>query len=313
MGRYFRLGKETAYGTPATVFVHVRAESMELLFDPNFTYHRTIEGGRFLETAQSARQQSGGPIAFFPVYDKGLGEILHMLLGKVTTTQQEAGVRWQHVFEPLANITDSIKMPSYTIGKGLDEITEEQYPGCGCSSLRIDANPGDFVKFIAQMFGKKPTTPAIATGLTFSTLDYLNAGQVVTQTVGGVTTKFEALSFEINGGGFPDFKPGSKEPSGIDLDPANVTVSFSTRFLTASDLTDFLNATKKALVYKWQGPTLGSGNYSFQIDIPLMNFDEGDIRVNQQERLVQAKRITALKDAVNGLIKCTLVNGVSAY
>jgi len=313
VSRYFRLGKETAYGTPASSFVDIRAESIELVFDPNFTYHRTVEGGRRLQTAQSARHNSAGPVNLFPVYDKGLGEILHMLLGKVATVENEAGVRYTHTFEPLPNITDTVKMPSYTVAKGLDDITEEQYPGCSVSNLRIEANPGDFVKLIPQMFGKKPTTPAIASGLSFSSLDYINAGQVVTQTLNAVTTKFEALSFDIVGGAFPDFKPGSKEPDGIDLNPVDVKVNFTTRFLAEQDLTDFLDATQKALVYKWQGPTLGSGNYSLQIDIPKMNFDEGDIRVNQQERLVQAKRVTAIEDAVNGLIKFTLVNGVSQY
>lgn len=313
MGRYFRLGKESAYGIAASSFVDIRAESIELLFDPNFAYHRTVEGGRFLQTAQSARQNSAGAVNLFPVYDKGLGEILHMLLGKVTTVENEVGVRYTHTFEPLPNITDSIKMPSYTVAKGLDDITEERYPGCSVGSLRIEANPGDFVKLIPQMFGKKPTTPAIASGMSFSSLDYINAGQVVTQTLGGITAKFEALTFDIVGGAFPDFKPGSKEPDGIDLNPADVKVNFTTRFLTIDDLTDFLDAEQKALVYKWQGPTLGSGNYSLQIDLPKLNFDEGDIRVNQQERLVQARRVTAIQDAVNGLIKCTLVNGVNQY
>ncbi|MEM2760501.1 MAG: hypothetical protein QXW73_06915, partial [Nitrososphaerales archaeon] len=159
---------------------------------------------------------------------------------------------------------------------------------------------------------KKPTTPTIAAGLSFSSLDYINAGQVVTQQLSGVTTKFEALSFEIVGGAFPDFKPGSKEPDGIDLEAADIKVSFRSRFLIANDLTDFLNAAQKSLAYKWQGPALGSGNYSLQIDIPKMNFDEGDIRVNQHERLVQARRITALED-LNGLIKFTLVNNKASY
>jgi hypothetical protein len=316
MGRYLRLAKETTgYGIvdASPSWVDVRAESIELLFDPNFTYHRTVEGGRFLQTAQSARQLSQGPVDLFPVYDKGLGEILHMLAGKVTTTVLEASLRWQHVFELLKNITTTTNMPSYTVAKGLDDITEERYPGGSMGRLTITANPADFVKLVAQMFAKKPTTPAIATGLSFSSQDYLNAGQVVTQTLNGVTTKFEAFSIEINGGAFPVFKPGSKEPDSIDLESADVKVSFTTRFLSASDLTDFLNASQKALVYKWQGSTLGAGNYSLQLDIPKMNFDEGDVRVNQQERLVQARRVTAIEDSVNGMIKFTLVNNKSAY
>ncbi len=311
MARYLGLKKEATYGTPLAPDVFLRILGETIKFDPNFVYHRTVEGGRRLQTAQAARQQSGGGIRFMPVYDKGLGEILNMLFGKVTTTVQEASVRWQHVFEPLPTIT-SQNMPSYTIEKGLDDITAERYPGCSVGRLRITANPADFLLFDAEIFGKKPSTQTLASS-SFSSQDYINAGQVVTQSLGGVTTKFEQFSVDILGGAVPAFKPGSKEPDSIDIEPVLVTSSFVTRFLTSGDLTDFLNAVQKALVYKWQGPTLGTGNYSLQLDLPKLNFDEGDVVVNEQERLVQARNVTAIEDAVNGLIKMTLVNNVASY
>lgn len=311
MVRYLGLKKEVTYGAPLApdVFLRILGETMK--FSPNFVYHRTIEGGRKLQTAQATKQQSAGGIRFIPVYDKGLGEILNMLFGKVTTTVLEASVRWQHVFEPLPTIT-SQNMPSYTIEKGLDDITGERYPGCSVSRLRINANPGDFVTMEPQIFGKKPATAALATA-TFSTQDYINAGQVVTQTLAAVVTKFEAFNIDILGGAIPAFKPGSKEPDSIDIEPVDVTASFTTRFLTTADLTDFLDATTKALVYKWQGPVLGAGNYSLQLDLPKLNFDEGDIVVNEQERLVQVKSVKAIADANNDVIKMTLINNVAAY
>lgn len=311
MARYLGLKKEVIYGTPLAPDVFLRILGESIKFEPNFVYHRTVEGGRRLQTAQAVRQSSRGGIRFMPVYDKGLGEILNMLFGKVTTTNLEVNVRWQHVFEPLPTIT-SQNMPSYTIEKGLDDITGERYPGCSVSRLRIQANPADFVVMDAEMFGKKPATAALATAA-FSAQDYINAGQVVTQTLGGVATKFEQFNVDILGGAIPAFKPGSKEPDSIDIEPVMVTASFVTRFLSSGDLTDFLNATQKALVYKWQGPTLGAANYSLQLDLPKLNFDEGDVVVNEQERLVQARNVTAIEDAVNGLIKMTLVNNVASY
>jgi hypothetical protein len=311
MGRYLGLAKETAYGTAVAPATYMRILNETIKFNPNFVYHRTIEGGRKLQTTQAVKQQSQGSIRFMPVYDKGLGEILNMLFGKVTTTVLEASVRWQHVFEPLATITSNV-MPSYTIEKGLDDITGERYSGCSVGRLRINANPADFVVVDADIFGKKPSTVTLATP-SFSSQDYINAGQVVTQTLGGVTTKFEQFSVEIIGGAVPAFKPSSKEPDSIDIDPVMVTASFVTRFLSSADLTDFLNATQKVLVYKWQGPTLGAGNYSLQLDLPKLNFDEGDVVVNEQDRLVQARNVTAIADANNDLIKMTLVNGVSGY
>ncbi len=311
MGRYLGLAKESTYGTAVAPSVFMRILSESVRFNPNFVYHRTIEGGRKLQTAQAARQQSRGAVRFMPVYDKGLGEILNMLFGKVTTAVQEASVRWQHVFEPLATIT-SQNMPSYTIEKGLDDVTGERYAGCSVPRLRIGANPAEFVVMDAEVFGKKPTTQTLATP-SFSSQDYLNAGQVVTQTLGGVATKFEAFSVDIVGGAIPDFKPGDKEPSGIDIDPVMVTASFVTRFKTLADLTDFLNATTKALIYKWKGPALGTDFYSLQLDLFKLNFDEGDVVVNEQGRLVQARSVTAIADANNDLIKMTLQNNVSGY
>jgi len=203
-------------------------------------------------------------------------------------------------------------MPSYSIEKGLDDITGERYPGCSVGRLRINANAGDFVTLDAETFGKKPATATLATA-SFSSLDYINAGQVLTQTLGAVVTKFEQFSVDILGGAVPAFKPGSNEIDSIDIEAVMVTASFVTRFLTLADLTDFLNAAQKALVYKWQGPALGTGNYSLQLDLPKLNFDEGDVVVNEQERLVQARNVTAIEDATNGLIKMTLVNNVASY
>ncbi len=312
MGRYLGLAKETTYGTALapTTFMRILGETMK--FNPNYVYHRTVEGGRRLQTAQAARQMSKGAIRFMPVYDKGLGEILNMLFGKDTVTNIDVGVRWQHVFEPLPTITTQ-NMPSYSIEKGLDDITAERYPGCSVARLRITANAGDFVVMETEVFGKQPSTQTLAASLAFSALDYLNAGQVVTQTLAGVTAKFEQFSVDILGGAVPAFKPGSKQPDSIDIEPVMVTASFVTRFLSSADLTDFLNAVQKALVYKWQGSALGTGNYSLQLDLPKLNFDEGDVVVTEQERLVQARSVTALEDPVNGLIKMTLNNGVSAY
>ncbi len=312
MGRYLGLAKETTYGTALAPTTYMRIDSEALKFMPNFMYHRTVEGGRRLQTAQAAKQMSKGSIKFMPVYDKGLGEILSMLLGSWTTTNIDAAVRWQHVFSPLTTLGAGTP-PSYSVEMGLDDITSERYPGCSVGRLRITADAeAVFVVFDAEIFGRKPTTQTLATP-TFSSLDYLNAGQVATQTLGGVTTKFEKFSVEIVGGMFPVFKPGSLLPDSIDLEPVMVTSSFATRFLTTADLTDFLNATQKALVYKWQGPVLGTGNYSLQLDLPKLNFDEGDIDVNEQQRLLQVRNVTAIEDPTNGLIKFTLNNGVSAY
>lgn len=313
MSRYFGFAKESTYGTPVAPANFARVLNLPIKFVPTKEYSRTIEGGRRLQTAQETQSQSEGTLVYNPVYDKGLGEILHMLLGKVTSTELEVGVRWSHVFEPLTQITDSVKMPSYTIEKGIDSITAERYPGASASRLQVRANPASFVQLSADMFAKKPTSETLAVGPSFSSQNYINAGQVVTQTLGAATTKFEEFSLDIQGGAIPVFRPGSKEPDSIDLDEFNITGSFTTRFLSASDLTDFLNDTNKALVYKWDGPALGASKYSLQLDLPKLSFDEGDIEVNEQSRTVQVRNFTAIEDASGDIFKATLVNNVASY
>ncbi|GIU71503.1 MAG: hypothetical protein KatS3mg003_0982 [Candidatus Nitrosocaldaceae archaeon] len=308
MGRYIGLAKESNYGegVAPTVFMRVLSESIQ--YNPNYIYHRTIEGGRKLQTAQSAKKQSVGSIKFIPVYDHGLGEILHMLLGKVTSSEEEAGVRYKHVFEPAESLND---LASYTIEKGLDDITGERYAGCCVSKLKLTAKPADFLVIDADTFGKKPELVQLATP-SFSNQDYITSGHTSIQTLNGLNVAFEEFSIEIQGGIVPRFTSSSDEIHGLDLEPINVTASFTSRFRNIQDLQEFLDGIEKSFVCKWQGPALGNANYSLTIELPRLNFDEGDIAINEQERLMQVRNVTAL-DSPSGLIKVTLENGKMNY
>ncbi len=282
--------------------------SENVRYNPQYIYHRTIEGGRKLQTAQSTKKHSVGSIKFIPVYDQGLGEILHMLFGKVTSTEEEAGIRYKHVFEPAESPNEVV---SYTIEKGLDAITAERYAGCSVSKLKMIAKPADFLIIEADIFGKKPSLVALATP-TFSTQDYISAGHAVMQTLNGFNVVYEEFSIDIQGGIVPLFTSASDEIKGLDLEPVNVNVSFTTRFRSVQDLQDFLDGIQKSFVCKWQGSALGNANYSLTIDIPRLNFDEGDLAINEQERLVQVRSATAI-DSSFGLIKVILENNKASY
>lgn len=308
MGRYIGLAKESNYGEGAAPTTFMRVLSEGIKYNPNYVYHRTIEGGRKLQTAQSAKKQSAGSIKFIPVYDHGLGEILHMLFGKVTTNEEEVGIRYKHVFEPAESLND---LASYTIEKGLDDITGERYAGCCVTKLKLTAKPADFLIIDADIFGKKPELVSLATP-TFSNQDYITSGHTSMQTLNGLDVAFEEFSIEIQGGIVPRFTSSSDDIHGLDLEPINVTASFTSRFRSIQDLQDFLNGVEKSFVCKWQGPVLGSANYSLMIELPRLNFDEGDITINEQERLMQVRSVTAL-DSPSGLIKVTLENNKTGY
>ena len=308
MGRYIGLAKESNYGEEVAPTVFMRVLSESIRYNPNYIYHRTIEGGRKLQTAQTAKRQSAGSIKFIPVYDQGLGEILHMLFGKVSSSEEEVGVRYKHVFEPAESLND---LASYTIEKGLDDITGERYSGCSVNKLKLSAKPADFVVIDADIFGKKPSLVALATPA-FSTQDYITSGHTVMQTLNGLDVAFEEFSIEIQGGIAPRFTAASDEITGLDLEPVNVTASFTSRFRSIQDLQEFLDGIEKSFICKWQGGTLGNGNYSLTIELPRLNFDEGDVAINEQERLMQVRSVTAL-DSPAGLIKVTLENDKAGY
>ncbi len=308
MGRYIGLAKENRYGEGVQVNTFMRVLSESISYKPSYVYHRTIEGGRRLQTAQIAKKHSTGNIKFLPVYDKGLGEILHMAFGKVSSTEEENGVRYKHIFEPTDSVNDLV---SYTLEKGLDNITSERYSGCGISKLKVIAKPADFLVIEAELFGKRPTLVGLASP-TFSNQDYINAGHVTMQRMSEVDVIFEEFNVEINTGIIPRFASSSDEIRGLDLEPINVTASFTTRFRAIQDLQDFLDGVQKSFRCRWRGPSLGTANYSLIIDIPRLNFDEGDVTINEQERLMQVRSVTAL-DSNEGLIKVTVENNKSSY
>ncbi len=308
MGRYIGLAKESNYGEGVNPNTFIRVLSENIAYKPSYVYHRTIEGGRKLQTAQIAKKHSNRNIKFLPVYDKGIGEILHMAFGKVSTTEEENGIRYKHIFEPAESLNDLV---SYTIEKGLDNITGERYAGCSISKLKFIAKPADFLVMEAEVFGKKPILTGLASP-TFSNQDYMNAGHVAMQKMNTLDVIFEEFSIEINTGIIPRFTSSSDEIKGLDLEPVNVTASFTTRFRAIQDLEDFLNGVQKSFTCKWKGSPLGSTNYSLTIEMPRLNFDEGDITINEQERLMQVRSVTAL-DSNQGLIKITLENNKPSY
>jgi hypothetical protein len=313
MGRYLGLKKETTFGTAVVPDVLFRVLSEGIKFSPNQTYHRTIEGGRVMQTAQSAKEQSAGVVRFIPVYDKGLGDILYGVFGKVASVEDEVGVRWTHTFTHLPNITDVINFPSFTFEKGLDSITAERYSGCGIGKIKITGNPADFVTIDADVFGQKPTTETLIVSPTFPTQQYITMGDITTFTIGGASPKLEAWDIEITGGAIPVWYPANKSISNIDTDPFEAKMNMSIRFLTTADLTNFLNNVQPAMVIEWTGPALGGGNFKLKITMPQISWDEGDVVVNEQERLVQLSSATAIDDGNGEPVTVELTNDTSAY
>lgn len=315
MGRYCLLRKESTYGqwdvSGLASSLRILSESLKL--DTGLTYHRTVEGGRLLQTKQLNRKNVEGSLELHPVYDKGLGELLLMCLGSVSSVQQGGSTAYRHTFTPKASIKTSA-WPSYSIEVGLDDVASKRVVGAVVESLAFDVEAGDFLGLTPEIYASDESKVTLGTVGTLSTLDYIHAGDVVTQSVDGSPVKLEHFSLEVKNN-FPEgYQFGSRKPQQIDVGPLEVTGEMAIRFLSATHLDDFLASNEKAVAVKFQGPTIsGSYKYELELDLPRVVYDAGDANLKEQERLVQSLKFTALEHSSNGLIKVYLQNTVTSY
>ncbi|MCX8192033.1 MAG: phage tail tube protein [Nitrososphaerales archaeon] len=313
MVRYFKMGKESSYAQlPTSLNVGVRILSESLKLKPGLEYIRTVEGGRVIQTKQISKVSVEGDIDFYPVYDKGLGEFLLACLGSVNTTQVATGV-YRHEFTPKMSIKTS-PWPSYSFEIGLDDVVSKQILGAVVESLAFDVEAGDFLGVTASIYAAREQKAALGSPAPYSTLDYIHAGDVVTQTIGGNAVKFESFSLEIKNN-FPEgYKFGSRYPQEIDIGPLEITGEMSIRFLNDAHFDDFLASNERAIVLRFQGPLITTGyNYYLEFNLPRVVYDAGDANINEQERLVQTLEFTALEHSTQGIIKVTLQNNQASY
>lgn len=317
MARYFKLAKESSYGelpaNPSWVGARILSESLRL--EKGLVYHRTIEGGRLLQTKQLGKSRVTGSIDMLLVYDKALGEFLHMLFGEVTSTQATPpdGLAYRHVFTPKLSIRDS-PWPSYGLELGLDDVASKQILGTVVEEASFDCEAGDFLGATWSVFAKKEQKLALGSQADLSALDYIHSGDVTTQTIGGNPVKFEKFSITVRNN-FPEgYKFGDRSPQEVDVGPLEVTGEFSVRFLSDAHLDDFLSSNENSIVLKFEGPIAdGTDRYYLQFELPRVVYDTGDVNLNQQERLVQNVSFTALEHPTNGLVKVTLQNLQASY
>ena len=303
--------KESTYGTdPATGDQEYRVISNGVKYLPDFDPVRTIEGGRGVQRKELVGKKSEGGIVLRPVYDKKMGNWLMATFGVDIASVLEAAVSETHVFTPLAKITDTIKHPSYTMRKGM-EVEERPYTGLGVRRLAISApNPG-LMEWTVDCFAKTPGSSVVLKTLSnFSTQNYISSGDIITKTVGGTAVDLEEWSLEYVTGGEPVWKQGDLDVNSIDYNTNGFSARFTgtLRFLTNTQLADFISGTARAIVIKYQGPTLGVNNYSLQFDFYKLKFEDTDIEVDQENRLVHVIGGELEDDGTNGVLKVTMVD-----
>jgi len=319
MPRYLRLGKETSFGSLAASFsrwLPILSESLELTRDVEYeesvAYRAPMMAFRKGEIVE-------GDIEYYPAYGD-IGELLHAFFGQVTTSQPDgvnAPNTYQHEFTP----ADAMSI-SYSIEVGLDTVTAKQVLGAAVNELNFAVEGPGPLKLTAGILGQKLQTGSLASGPTYEAEKIL--GSQATAYLGDKetdpTSPIQILSLElVLNNNFADdvFEVGSYNIPALIPKTLEISGRFSARFADSAKLTDFLNATEKALKIKFSNGLIESTyNYELEIVLPRINYDAFSAEINGQDLIVEDVEFTALKPASGTVldpIKVILQNKVTSY
>ncbi len=309
--RYLGIGKEASFGSPATPTRYLDPKAIAI------------------STEKAARKRRGvatrWPTAFSPgkVVVRGsfdyiadpetIGDILLMLLGKVTTTQPDATNApntYQHVFEP---VEVNQVPPSYTLEIGSD-ITARRVVGAIAASLTLELPKDDFVGGSVEILAKQEDSAALSTPTWPQPRPWTDDDASID--IGGAAAELEALTLEVNNNPSEDHHViGSRFLPRHELGELEIRGSMDIRFSNRTHLDRFLNDQETSLKITLTGdPIEATYNHKLEIWLPRIIYDAWSGEVNPSERLVQGIDFVAIKPATaDPIIKATLVNKVSAY
>lgn len=315
---YTRLSsKEVAYGTdPAAGEQSYRVLENTHKYRPEFNSVRTVESGVEVQRKEVVKELSSGTVKMHAVLDKKFGRWFAMVMGKDTYALENVAVG-SHVMTFLPKIEGSTVVPSFTMHKGI-QIQQRPFTGLFGKKLVIKYKNGELVEINVDTVSRKFGADAsLGTLSDFSTQAYLSGAHITTQTLGGAAVKFEDFTIEVTGPFFEAHKGGSLNVDSGDMRPASVKFSSTLRFLAETQLEDFLTSTGRAIVIKFDSgvaipSSSPSTNYSVQFDLFKLKYEDADIELNQQTRLLQIISGEIEQDSNGDLFKITLKDETTA-
>lgn len=319
---YLNVAKESTKGTPVAPTRQLYAEGSGM-FAPDFglNFHEGENSGRRLRTRRATSQSEDVAWSMRTVSGVGYDDLVipfSFLKGGVTGTGASADKTW--TFTP--SWTGANTPDAYTIDVGDNEQNWRlQY--CQATSFKLTAAMGDVTQLEMSGFGQRAVktakaTPSSNTAVKIpgdiwtlkqaSSIAGLGAASVITNMLLG-------WELEVSTGlVWRHYQDGNAYGS-TSLESsisANLTLTVES---SAAAVTEFYDkavaATMSFLRLKATGPTLGSSNYSAQLDMPVL-YEVPELLAGDQDG-INIYTITAhvADDGTNGLIP-VIVNSLSA-
>ena len=288
MARYLKIGKESAYNTSSAGTYTLAAVSESIKLNQGFIRSRTVD-------FRDLRRSVGGP----KVVDGGweqyvnylnIGLILKALMGSEAVANP-AGTAYTHTFTP--NALGSL--PSLTVRLGLHGVTEKIATGYGVDSVKFEAAPGEYLKATVSGVGADLATGTVDAAPTFDSQAYATITD--TFTIGGTAATPEKFSLTVKNNVKSDHHViTTRTLPRLEAGEFDVSGEMDIRFTSGTHMTDFLNATRRELIAKWQGALIAGSEYNqLTFTVDNIEYDVDDAYVDRQERIVEGLKFTGVK------------------
>lgn len=303
------IGKEATFGTKATTITYFPCES----FNPNPQTETIREEGMFARKETSLKgtcvaKKWAEPTFEGIAYDNLIGILLAASLG--TDTKTGAGP-YTHTFSVLQTA-----IPSYTIAYKDGNMTK-MMTGAVLSSLEINQDTGDFLKYNVSFMSKFPAdtteTPSLTAENKFcSKFASLKIEDTVAALAAGTAIGGESFRITIDKAAESLYKFGSNEPAENYDKGITITGDFTLNMGadTYLDLNEL--GTTKALQFETINTDV-AGNPTLRFVLNAIALDDWGRNGGKDERVTQTCGFTASYDLTDSeAIEAVVINSQSA-
>jgi len=308
---YLGLGQETTWGTPVarTKFLELVSGGDTLVVNEQKIISQGVQGIGVrgdLEVAKGAISVEGS-LTVEHTYD-GLEVLLKHAFGAVTSTQPNAAgdpTVWQHVF----TIADAL--PTGLTIEVARDLTAFIHEGCKITGVEFSVGgPDELLRLVLEVLGEDVATGS-PTSPTFPAVGRFNAPEAVLKW-NTAALKVSQFSIKLDNKLDADRRQiGARQR----LEPVRsgkieVTGSFVAEFEDTTLLTDFRNATNRALQVKFTGPAIGvqTRTYEMTLDCNVSQITDYPLNVDDEGRITVEVAFRAFRNATDNELKVTLQN-----
>ena len=310
MVRYVGLGKESSFASAASIARYVDPVTFSLTPEKEPVIFRTV-ASRSPVTFYEGKVTVTGDIEI-PLYPDVLGDFLLMLLGKVETSQPDAGSApntYKHTFTPIEKWESPV---TYTLELGEDVIAR-RILGAILESLSLELTPGEPPRAGCSVLAVKEESTSLGSP-TFPSVKAFPENSA-TLTLNGASAELQALSLDINNNPSTDHHViGSKYLTRHELGDLEITGSFDVKLADRTHLDQFLSDGEGSLEIMLEGEEIEAGyKHYLKISLPRIIYSGWEAEVSGSEPIVQSIDFAAIKPSDSPIITIELQNKISSY